>query len=118
MPAMQNALADFTTKTELFTLIDRQRAVKVWPIPVARDDGNWITAHVSATRAVEEAMHHWVQIDRVGGERGYVARRAIAHYSDPEWFQVEFRLILRLAWEGCTISTPDHPVAKALLGRA
>jgi hypothetical protein len=116
-PPMVKVLSDFITKTELFVLISRQRAIRVWPIAMDLGDGKWNQAHKSATRAIEQAITKWLQIDWIGGDRGYVAREARATYPEPEWYQnVTFPDILRLAFDGAKIQDIGHPIAKELFG--
>jgi hypothetical protein len=115
---MVPVLCKWVQKTELFTLISRQRAVKIWPVPMDLGDGRWNNAHKSATRALEQAMDRWVQIAWIGGEKGYATEAAKADYGEPQWHpNVGFPEIRRLAFEGHDIDSPQHPVANELLGR-
>lgn len=110
-------LGEEITPALLFTAINRQNCVFLWPVNLPGPDGRRNLWNESAITAAGLAELQWVRVsaNRTGGY--YDTGRAMADHPDPEWPEdVAFKDMLRLAFSGRLIDAPDHPVIKRLRG--
>lgn len=102
----------------LFTAINRQGVVFVWPIRLPGADGKideWSrTALASATRAIGR----WVRVTANIDCGAYDLAEAVGDLPAPEWPDMPFSDLLRLAFKSNYIDTLDHPTLRMLRGEA
>jgi len=102
----------------IFTAINRQGVVFLWPIRLpARDDrkSDWPR---SAREAAEKAMDQWLRVKAnmsLGAYEITVAEKVMA---EPVWPELSYQELLRIAYRDRMITTLDHPVVKRLRGQA
>ncbi len=119
LPQLREALADeplcgiFT----LFACVTKSGTPFLWPIKMADPDGKWNVWHQSAWRIAERAQQRWTRMtaNRLAGY--YDAsedRRPIEQQQPPNWPELMFSDWLRLAFQGYTVDSLDHPVLKRL----
>jgi hypothetical protein len=119
LPRLREFLADeplcgvFT----LFACVTKAGTPFLWPIKMADADGKWNVWHQSAWKIAERAQQRWVRMtaNRLAGY--YDAsedRRPPEQQQAPAWPELAFPDWLRLAFQGYTIDSPDHPVLKRL----
>jgi hypothetical protein len=101
----------------IFTAINRQGVVFLWPVrlPGLEDKPNawW---H-SALEAAELAMTEWVRIKANMSLGAYEMFTAASEVPDPDWSELEsFQDLLRIAFRGRLIDNLDHAVIKRLRG--
>lgn len=111
-------LSRFVRKCTLHLTITVQRALSIWPIPCPDDDGNWFEAHAQATEIVKIAEQDWIQVSW-DDQRGYVPNFPDEPITcKPNWYtEVPDERIMEIAFDRCTITDMEHPVAKYLKGR-
>jgi hypothetical protein len=109
-------MGEFVTKT-LFTAVNRQGTVFFWPVrlpsPDGKNNGWWNTAR----EAAELAQKSWIRIKSNMNLGGYEIFKADGAIPDPEWPQLGFWDLIKIAFRDRLIDCIDHPVIKRLRGQ-
>jgi hypothetical protein len=100
----------------LFTAINRQGVVFLWPVRLPAADGKTNEWWRSAAEAAEMAMTQWVRMKANMDLGAYEISVATGTLKDPSWPDLSFNELLRIAFRGCIIDNVDHPVVKRLRG--
>jgi len=118
-PEVRGALCSEGT-VGIFTLlacVTKQGTPFLWPIRMADADGKWNVWHQSAWQIAEKAQTRWARMQANRDAGHYVAeydQRAPDDQQEPDWPDLEFNDWLRLAFQGYTIDSLEHPVLKRL----
>ena len=115
---MQAGLSTECVSATLFTTINRQGVVSLWPVRLPGLDGKTNEWWRSAREAAELAMAKWVRIKANMSLGAYEIFSAASVIQDPTWPELPFNELLRIAFRDRIISSPDHPVVKRLRGLA
>jgi hypothetical protein len=110
-------VGEFVSKT-LFTAINRQGVVFLWPVRLPDPQGRQMEWWRSMREAAELAMNQWIRTKSnmsLGAYEIYVAESTM---SEPEWPDISFQELIRLAFRDRLITSLDHPVIKRLRGLA
>jgi hypothetical protein len=102
----------------IFTAINRQGVVFLWPIRLpAPDDrkSDWLR---SAREAAEMAMGQWIRLKANMSLGAYEITMAEGVMAEPVWPELSYNELLRIAYRDRMIATLDHPVVKRLRGQA
>ncbi len=101
----------------LFLAINRQGDVFLWPTKFPGADGRSNSWNESALAAARLAETRWVRVaaNMPGGV--YDVFEAAGNLSEPEWPELSFAEILKLAFRDRFITSVDHPVIRALRGQ-
>ena len=111
------ALTDeFVTKT-LFTAINRQGTVFFWPVRLPSPDGKNLDWWRSSREAAELAMKSWIRVRANMNLGAYDIFQAESVISDPEWPQLGFWELIKIAFRDHLVDRIDHPVIKRLRGQ-
>lgn len=102
----------------LYTAINRQGVVFLWPVRLPGPDGKQLEWHRSAAEAAELAMTHWIRVKANMSLGAYDVYRAESTISDPKWPEVSFQELLRIAFKLRYVDSVDHAVVKRLRGLA
>jgi hypothetical protein len=100
----------------LVTAITKQGNVFVWPLSIQAEGGRkstWISSLHDGMKAAEK---RWVRVCSNMGLGAYDIFEASAQWADPEWPDLTFREILRLAFRDRTVDSENHPLLKSLRG--
>jgi hypothetical protein len=101
----------------LYTTINRQRVVALWPVRLPASDGRVLEWHRSAQEAAEHAMQDWIRIKSNMSLGAYEITKARPGLSDPEWpTEYSFHDLLKIAFRDRIVRSFDHPVLKRLRG--
>ncbi|MER3448117.1 MAG: hypothetical protein C4291_15420 [Candidatus Dadabacteria bacterium] len=100
----------------LITTINRQGTVFLWPIRLAGPDGRHDTWSKSALEAANIATKRWIRIQANISLGAYEVYEAIGDLEAPEWPELAFKELLRIAFKNRYIDSLDHPVLKRLRG--
>jgi hypothetical protein len=100
----------------LFTAVNRQGVVFLWPIRLPGSEGRPDEWSRSALEAVDMAAKGWVRVVANMGLGAYDVFEATGSLPDPEWPDVPFRELLRIAFKDRLITDPGHPVLRKLRG--
>lgn len=102
----------------LYTTINRQGVLHLWPVKLPGSDGKHNEWHRSAAEAAERAMDHWVRITANMSLGAYEIFKAIGELPEPEWPEISFQEILQVAFRGRIVDRLDHPLIHRLRGAA
>jgi hypothetical protein len=99
----------------LFTAINRQGVVHLWPVRLPSPDGRVMEWHRSAMDAADMAKRRWVRVKANMSLGAYEIVEA-ATTAEPEFPAVTFQELLRIAFRDRLVDRLDHPVIKRLRG--
>ena len=100
----------------LFLYTNKQKVSAFWPVPLPDREGKINEWHRSAGLAAQQAMKGWVRVVANKSLRGYDVFPALSRYAEPEWPNLQFHELLKLAFQDRMITTLDHPVLLKLRG--
>ncbi len=104
------------TPKVLFTTINRQNVLTLWPVRMPGEDGRLDDWNASALEAAEMAQQQWVRVAANMSLGAYDIFEATGHLDDPTWPDYDFQKILEIAFKGRFIESEDHPVLRRLRG--
>jgi hypothetical protein len=115
-PELVAELAGETISKTVYTAINRQRALFLWPVTLPPPDGRDLAWWRSERDAAELAMRQWVRVkaNRSLGANEIATARGVV--PDPEWPDLSFQEMIRIAFRTLIIDRPDHAVIKRLRG--
>jgi hypothetical protein len=114
-PIAQQLPGEYATVT-LYTTINRQGVVHLWPVKLPGSDGKIIEWHRSAAEAAEKAMERWIRVKANMSLGAYDIFEASATIPDPLWPELSYQELLRVAFRDRYVNNLDHPVVKRLRG--
>lgn len=115
-PNMAQVLpGEFSTVT-LFTTINRQGTLQLWPVKQPGPDGKHNEWHRSAAGAAERAMNKWVRVTASMSLGAYEIFEASGDLPEPVWPDVSFQEILKIAFREYLVDRAEHPLVQRLLG--
>jgi hypothetical protein len=115
-PAMAQELPGEFFMATLYTAINRQSVLTLWPVRLPSPDGRQLEWHRSAAKAAELAMGKWVRIRANMPLGAYEVDVAGITHSDPEWPPYTLQQIIQIAFKDRLVSRIDHPVVQRLRG--
>ena len=118
-PNLARELGNEVKPYALYTCINRQGVVRLWPVRVPEADVRVSEWHRSAAEAAQVAMAHWVRVKANMSLGAYEMHVANSITTEPQWPELTFNELLRIAFrDGRLIDQLDHPVIKRLRGIA
>ena len=117
-PGLAIELAAEATNMILFTAVNRQGVVFLWPVRLPSADGKEMVWHSSAREAAAEAVTTWTRVTANMALGAYEVAIAETVTTEPQWPDSSFQDLLRIAFKGRLITDLDHPVVKRLRGLA
>lgn len=115
-PAMAMELPGEFAAATLYTTINRQGVVFLWPVKLPGPDGKHNEWHRSAAEAAELAMDRWVRLASNKSLNAYEVFVATGDLPEPTWPDLPFSEILKIAFRDRIIDNADHPVVQRLRG--
>lgn len=117
-PALVSELSEEIVRMALYTTISRQDVLFLWPIPLPGADGRLNPWHRSAFTAAEitKKKQRWIRVMANMDLHAYEVREAPGKIPDPEWPNLTFEEILKIAFKDRFIDGMDHPVLRRLRG--
>jgi hypothetical protein len=113
------AMADLVSEASmvmLFTAMNRQGVVRLWPVKLPGPDGKVLESHRSAMEAAESAMKAWCRVKANMNLGAYEIFTAAGAIPEPEWPTLPFTELLSIAFRDRLIASTNHPVVKRLSG--
>ena len=115
-PSLHSALITEPTVSRrlLITSITKQGRLFLWPIKLPAPDGKSNIWNETAIEAARRASSFWLRIAAdiaFGTYRVWETKTAL---DEPKWPSLEFKEILKIAFQERRISSLDHPVVKRL----
>lgn len=90
----------------------------LWPLKLPQGDGRPNMWNETAMMAAREAQTAWVRVMSDMTQGMYVTKKAMGIDDDPVWPDQSMEELLRIAFQGKTITELKHPVVQKLLGHA
>ena len=115
-PKLWNSLSSEIKPQAIFTVINRQGELSLWPVNLPGEDGSTNPWNQSAIDAVEAAKTKWIRVIPNMSSGSYDIFIAEGNIPEPEWPVMSFSKIMEISFKGKYIETLDHPVLKALRG--
>ena len=115
-PVLWGTLSAELQPVQLFTTVNRQGVVALWPVKLPRSDGRSNPWNDSAMEAASMAMREWISLRSNMSMGGYDIYRASAVIPEPAWPDESFAEILNVAFKGHFITDADHAVLRRLRG--
>jgi hypothetical protein len=115
-PELWSELPNELTPKVLFTTMNRQGVLSLWPVRMPGEDGRLDEWNASALEAAEMARNHWVRVVANMSLGAYEVYEATGDLPAPDWPEMEFSEILKVAFKGHYITEIDHPVIRRLRG--
>ena len=109
-------LAGEVVPKRLYTAINRQGNVLLWPVRLADADERLDPWNRSAHAAAEIAMSQWIRVASNRSLGAYDVFVAAGQLDQPTWPALDFQDMLRLAFQDKFIRNGDHPVLRRLRG--
>jgi hypothetical protein len=102
----------------LFTAINRQGVLFLWPIRLPGPDGRVDEWSRTALEAAQLAAQGWVRVTANLSLGAYEVLQATGQLGEPDWPVLPFAELLRIAFKERYIASLDHPVLRRLRGEA
>lgn len=115
-PEIRQELAGEIIPKVLFTAVTRQGVVFLWPVRLPGLDSRLDEWNHSALEIAQVAMKRWVRVVPNMGLGGYEPYMATADLPEPDWPDIGFEGLIRVAFKDRYIETPDHLVIRKLRG--
>jgi hypothetical protein len=116
MPGIRELIFDEIKPVRLYTVIDRQANVSIWPCKLPGADGKSNPWFDSAIEVAELAKGAWMRLLANQALGCYEALQASGELPDPEWPDKTMGELLKLAFKDRMIDDIDHPVIRRLKG--
>jgi len=104
------------TRRALFTAINRQGVLFLWPVRLPGPDGKIDSWSQSALEAAVSAREGWVRVVANMALGAYDIYQATGDLPEPQWPDAPFLQIWRTAFKDRCIDSRDHPVLRRLRG--
>jgi hypothetical protein len=101
----------------LYLAINRQGVPFIWPVPLPEEGGRKNLWAESGHEAAAHAMRSWVRVTANMSLGAYEIKRAPTMIAEPEWPDMSFGELLKIAFRGYLVSSLDHPVVRRLHGQ-
>jgi hypothetical protein len=115
-PRLGLELANETKRFTVYTAINRQGTVFLWPVPLPLPDGRSYLWWQTAREAAELATTKWVRLQSNLSLGAYDIHAAGSELSEPQWPQVTFQELINVGFNNKLITQLDHPVIQRLRG--
>jgi hypothetical protein len=100
----------------IFTAVNRQGVVFLWPVRLPGTDGKLDDWSRSAQEAAQQAMKSWTRIQANMSLGAYDVYQATGSLPEPQWPVESFQELLKVGFRGKLIDNIDHPVLRKLRG--
>ncbi len=115
-PDMAQELPGEFSVVTLYTAINRQGVLFLWPVKLPGPDGKHNEWHRSAAEAAERAKDRWVRVTANLALGAYEIVEATGNLPEPDWPEVSFQEILKTAFRERLVDRADHPLVHRLQG--
>jgi hypothetical protein len=117
-PEIAPELAGETVMKTIYTAINRQDVVFLWSVTVPPPDGKQLEWWRSMREAAELAMTSWIRMKANTSLGAYEIFRAESLLPEPEFPEVPYQELLKIAFRDRMMDRVDHTVIKRLRGSA
>ncbi len=117
-PGILSELAGEVVYKTVFTAINRQGNVFLWPVRLPTADDRQLEWWRTSREAAEKAMDTWLRVKANKSLGAYEIFVATGEMAEPVWPDLPFQELIRIAYRDRMITSLDHPVVKRLRGLA
>lgn len=117
-PELRGELLQELRKARLFTCVSKRGVVFLWPAKLPAPDGAGRSWANSALQVAETAKTRWVRMAGNKDLGAYDLFVAKGDLGEPDWPDKTYKELIKIAFGGRVIDSPDHPVLMELDGRA
>lgn len=114
-PGILDELAGEVVAKIIFTAINRQGVIFLWPVKIPTQDARGDSWSRSALEAANLATEKWIRIQANMSLGAYDTFEATTD-SEPVWPDTSFQRLMDIAFKDRYITSLDHPVVKRLRG--
>ena len=114
---MAHELVGEFTPVTLFTAINRQGVLHLWPVKLPGPDGKHNEWHRSAAEAAELAMKRWIRLTANMSLGAYEIFEATGDLPSLNGRTFAFPEILKIAFRDRIVDRTDHPLVRRLRGQ-
>jgi hypothetical protein len=100
----------------LYLALNRQKVMSLWPIRLPDEEGKLDDWNRSALEAAEIAQDRWIRVVANRSLGAYEVLEATGDLPDPEWPELSFAELLKIAFKDRYIDDPTHPALRRLRG--
>jgi hypothetical protein len=101
---------------QLFTAVNRQGTVFLWPCKMPKSEGRPLQWHLTALAAAEEATGSWVKIVANMNLGAYETFLAMGELGDPVWPTLNLQELINIAFHDRFIDDINHSILRQLRG--
>jgi len=102
----------------LYLTINRQGVIRLWPIRLPDEEGKLDDWNLSALESADIAKKSWVRVSSNRSAGMYETFEALGNHDDPEWPDLSFSEILKIAFKNHYIDDWNHPALLKLRGES
>ena len=117
-PEVLSELAGEVVFKTIFTAINRQGVVFLWPVRLPAPDDRKTEWPRSAREGAELAMTKWVRLKANMSLGAYEITVAESVMADPVWPDLSYQELVRIGYRDRMVTAVDHPVVRRLRGLA
>lgn len=115
-PSLWSELPDFISLVRLCTAVNRHGSLFLWPATLPDPNGRPMDWHTSMLEAQELAIKNWIRIQADMSAGSYAVFEATGNLPNPDWPDLSFQEILKLAFKTRFIDSMNHPFLQTLFG--
>ena len=116
VPSVARELPGECISVTLYTCMNRQGVIRLWPVKLPGPDGRINEWNRSSFEAAKRAQDHWVRVKANRSLGAYDIFEPSASIPDPDWPDVPFKELLRIGFRGRLVDRLDHPLIAKLRG--
>lgn len=119
MPDAQGLLPGHLKPVLLAVCMSRQNTVFLWPVPLPHDEGSgggFRAWGETARQAAKIAEQCWIRMQADLHLGAYRLHKAEGVLPEPAWPEKSLSELLKIAFGGKVIDSPDHPVIRKMRG--
>jgi hypothetical protein len=115
-PEIAAQLIGETVMKTVFTAINRQGVISLWPVVIPPPDSKSNPWWQSSREAAELAITRWVRIRADMSLGAYQIYEAQGELPDPEWPDSSYQELIQIGFRNRLVDHADHPVVRRLRG--
>lgn len=115
-PELVSEIPNEVVPKVLYTTINRQGVLTLWPIRLPSEDGRHDTWNSSALEAAKLAQSKWIRVAANMSLGAYEVYEATGNIPEPDWPDYDFKTILKIAFSDKYIQDRNHAVLQRLRG--
>jgi len=117
-PSLWNDLPGELIPKVLYTTLNRQGVLRLWPIRLPDSEGKLDDWNQSALESATIAKKSWIRVSSNRSAGMYETFEATGNHEEPDWPDITFSEILKIAFKNQYIDNWDHPALLKLRGES